>query len=80
MAEAAAAATVAAAPREDEGEWDGAAEEEVMVLVDLPEFQGVDLFAGARRVEIRVRVYTTHDVDGALLGLGYFFCQRDAST
>lgn len=54
------ASVEAATPRDavegdDEGDWDGAAEEEVMVLVDLPEYAGFDLFEGARSVEIRVR-------------------------
>jgi hypothetical protein len=39
-----------------EGEWAEAEGEEVMVLVDLPEFVGADVFAGARRIEIRVRL------------------------
>lgn len=41
----------------DDGEaaWEGAEEEEVMVLVDLPEFGGTDVFKGARSLEIRVR-------------------------
>lgn len=70
-----AASVEAAAPRDamggsDEGEWDGAAEEEVMVLVDLPEFGGVDLFEGARRIEIRVRALHVHVCD-VVLNFGY---------
>lgn len=49
------AAAAAAPPEEDDTAWEGAEEEEVMVLVELPEFAGTDLFHEARSIEIRVR-------------------------
>lgn len=57
MAAAAPPAATATTMEEDteEGGWVEAEGEEVMVLVDLPEFAGADVFAGARRIEIRVR-------------------------
>lgn len=59
IAAAAATEALSLAPAEDtaagEGEWEDVEEEEVMVLVDLPEYGGVDLFEGARSIEIRVR-------------------------
>lgn len=59
----AAAALVGLPPASDD--WEE--EEEVMVLVDLPEFGGVDLFEGARSIEIRVRVSSW--CGGCFLGL-----------